>query len=172
MADKNMVQMPDRKENALNRERFTILWKMIDSINNDMQSKEGGSKKKIVINLTENNPSSYELKFINGDEEKNISVGGFSKIFKTLKILKEENSEEIVDITDLIDPLEKQEKPELNKLINQIKEILPDFRVNANYQIGENNVGYAQYWFPNKPEQKYTEEEMCRLCEKIINLFN
>ncbi|MDD3808365.1 MAG: hypothetical protein PHG49_02390 [Candidatus Pacebacteria bacterium] len=25
MVDKNMVQMPDRKENALNRERFTIL---------------------------------------------------------------------------------------------------------------------------------------------------
>jgi len=25
MVDENMVQMPDRKENALNRERFTIL---------------------------------------------------------------------------------------------------------------------------------------------------
>jgi hypothetical protein len=172
MMDENMAQMPDRKENELNRERFTILGKLLDSINNDIQSKKDGSNKKLVINMVDNKAYSYNLTFIDGDEEKNIGTGKFSEIFKILKIFKEKHSEEFVNINDLIDPIKLEEKPALNHLINQIKEILPDFRVSANYQIGENDIGYAQYWFPNKPEQKYTQEGMYKICEKIINLFN
>ncbi len=167
-----MAQMPDRKENELNRERFTILGKLLDSINKDIQSKEDSGNKKFVINMVDNKAYSYNLTFIDGDEEKNIGTGDFSTTFKALKDFKEKQSEELVNITDLIDPIKEEEKPGLNELINQIKEILPDFRVSANYQIGENNIGYAQYWFPNKPEQKYTEEGMYKICEKIINLFN
>lgn len=172
MINENISQITDKKENELNRERFTILWKILDSINQDIQSKEDGDKKKFVINMIKNKPLLYNLKFKDGDEEKDLGTGKFSKTFKVLKEIKEKDSKNFVYITDLIGPLEKKERPALNKLIYQVKEILPDFRVSANYQIGENGIGYALYWFPNKSEKKYTEEEMCRICKKIINLFN